>query len=57
MRADQILSERSAPVPPRRVPKSVPFSTARSVIFSMAIDRARDPMPRGSHNGVTIQGG
>ena len=39
MRADQILSERSAPVPPRRVPKSVPFSTARSVIFSMAIDR------------------
>ncbi len=41
MRADQILSERPAPVaplPPRRVPKSVPFSTARSVIFSMAID-------------------
>ncbi len=41
MRADQILSERPAPVaplPPWRVPKSVPFSTARSVIFSMAID-------------------
>ena len=49
MRADQILSERPAPVaplPPRRVPKSVPFSTARSVIFSMAID-IRDTVRRG----------
>ena len=46
MRADQILSERSAPVPPRRVPKSVPFSTARSVIFSMAIDNVIDALPR-----------
>ena len=42
MRADQILSERPAPVaplPPWGIPKSVTFSTARSVIFSMAIDK------------------
>ena len=42
MRADQILSERPAPVaplPPWGIPKSVTFSMARSVIFSMAIDR------------------
>ena len=41
MRADQILSERPAPVaplPPWGIPKSVTFSMARSVIFSMAID-------------------
>ena len=44
MRADQILSERPAPVaplPPWGIPKSVTFSMARSVIFSMAIDSVR----------------
>ena len=42
MRADQIVSQRPAPVaplPPRRVAKSVTFSMARSVMLSMAIDR------------------
>ena len=41
MRADPILSQRPAPVAPlplRRVAKSVTFSMARSVMFSMAID-------------------
>ena len=48
MRADQILSERPAPVaplPPWGVPKSVTFSMARSVTFSMAIDTWAFPEP------------